>query len=138
MSQDIHHYEDILYLPRPKSYRKKMSIENRAAQFAPFTALTGHKEAVLETERRTVRPIQLDEHRKQQINQILLEVLQRIAHHPCIKVTYYQKDSKKAGGNYFIYQGRVKKYDEYTKSLVFENQFILKCNHIYQIEILQS
>ena len=136
MSQDIHHYEDILYLPRPKSYRKKMSIENRAAQFAPFVALTGHKEAVLETERRTVRPIQLDEDRKQQINQILLEILYHIEKHPCIKVIYYQKDLKKTGGNYLVYQGRVKKYDEYTKSLIFENQFILKCNHIYQIEML--
>ncbi len=136
MSQDIHKYEDILYLPRPKSYRKKMSIENRAAQFAPFAALTGHKEAVLETERRTVRPIQLDEDRKQQINQILLEILYHIEKHPCIKVVYYQKDLKKTGGNYLVYQGRVKKYDEYTKSLFFEDQFILKCNHIYQIEML--
>ncbi len=136
MSQDIHHYEDILYLSRPKSYHKKMSIENRAAQFAPFAALTGHKEAVLETERRTVRPIQLDEDRKQQINQILLEILYHIEKHPCIKVVYYQKDLKKTGGNYLVYQGRVKKYDEYTKSLFFEDQFILKCNHIYQIEML--
>lgn len=136
MSQDIHNYEDILYLPRPKSYRKKMSIENRAAQFAPFAALTGHKEAVLETERRTVRPIQLDEDRKQQINQILLEILYHIERHPCVKVVYYQKDLKKTGGNYLVYQGRVKKYDEYTKSLIFENQFVLKCNHIYQIEIM--
>ena len=33
-----------------ESKRKKMSIENRAAQFAPFAALTGFHESVDETE----------------------------------------------------------------------------------------
>lgn len=35
-------------MDRPKSKYPKMSMSDRAAQFAPFAALTGHKEAVIE------------------------------------------------------------------------------------------
>ena len=43
-------YDDIINLPRHVSKKhKSMSIEDRAAQFAPFAALTGFEEAVEET-----------------------------------------------------------------------------------------
>ncbi|MBO4394938.1 MAG: hypothetical protein J5819_01150 [Eubacterium sp.] len=45
-------YADIIDLSRPESHRKKMSMENRAAQFAPFAALTGYHESVEDTETR--------------------------------------------------------------------------------------
>jgi len=45
-------YEDILNLPHHVSEtHPPMSIADRAAQFAPFAALTGYKEAIEETER---------------------------------------------------------------------------------------
>ena len=40
-------------MDRPKSKYPKMSMSDRAAQFAPFAALTGHKEAILEQQRTT-------------------------------------------------------------------------------------
>ena len=49
-------YDDIIHLPRPVSCRRpRMSNLDRAAQFAPFAALTGHEEAVKETARLTVK-----------------------------------------------------------------------------------
>ena len=40
-------YDDIIHLPHPVSKRHpQMSLANRAAQFAPFAALTGHREAI--------------------------------------------------------------------------------------------
>lgn len=46
-------YEDIIDLPHHVSTtRPQMSIYDRAAQFSPFAALTGHNEAVKETERK--------------------------------------------------------------------------------------
>lgn len=51
-ADDIHKYDDILYREHPVSKKHpQMSIRDRAAQFAPFAALTGHKEAVQETQR---------------------------------------------------------------------------------------
>ena len=47
-------YDDIIHLPHHVSKtRKPMPMINRAAQFAPFAALTGHDEAIAETARQT-------------------------------------------------------------------------------------
>lgn len=42
-------YDDIINLPRPESKYPRMPRANRAAQFSPFAALTGHEEAIRET-----------------------------------------------------------------------------------------
>ena len=55
-------YEDIIGLSRPVSKKHPpMSRENRAAQFAPFAALTGFEGAIKETARVTGEKIELDE-----------------------------------------------------------------------------
>lgn len=41
-------YDDIINLPRPESKYPRMPRANRAAQFSPFAALTGHEEAIRE------------------------------------------------------------------------------------------
>lgn len=52
--KDRHRYDDIIGLPHHVSKtRPRMPVQDRAAQFAPFSALTGHKEAVRETARKT-------------------------------------------------------------------------------------
>lgn len=51
-TEDAHRYDDILELPHPVSKtRPRMSLYDRAAQFAPFAALTGYDAAVRETAR---------------------------------------------------------------------------------------
>jgi hypothetical protein len=43
-------YEDIINLPHHVSKRHpQMSMWNRAAQFAPFSALTGYEDAIQDT-----------------------------------------------------------------------------------------
>lgn len=46
---DMSKYEDMLDLPRPEPIRPRMSAVDRAAQFAPFAALTGFDDEIQET-----------------------------------------------------------------------------------------
>ena len=65
-------YNDIITLPRPVSFRHKpMSAASRAAQFAPFAALSGHEEAVTETARLTEGEIERDECAKAELDRRL-------------------------------------------------------------------
>ena len=53
-NQDNHKYDDIINLPNPTSKKHpRMSLYDRAAQFSPFAALTGHEAAIKETVRQT-------------------------------------------------------------------------------------
>lgn len=63
--KNIHDYGDIINLPYKKSKKyKHMSQKDRAAQFAPFAALTGHKQLIQETQRLTEDKKELDENKK--------------------------------------------------------------------------
>ena len=65
-------YEDIIHLPHHVSVRHpQMSRQDRAAQFAPFAALTGHKDAIRETERLTERKRRLSEDCRQILDCLL-------------------------------------------------------------------
>ena len=65
-------YADIINLPHHVSRKHpQMSMADRAAQFSPFAALTGHDAAIAEAARLTdERPI-LDESVKQKISDLL-------------------------------------------------------------------
>ena len=53
-NQDNHRYDDIINLPNPTSKKHpRMPLSDRAAQFSPFAALTGHEAAIKETVRQT-------------------------------------------------------------------------------------
>ena len=96
--KNIHDYSDIINLPYKKSKRyKHMSQKNRAAQFAPFAALTGHKQLIQETQRLTEDKKELDENKKSILNQKLLYFIETKEK---IKITYFKKDQKKSGGDY--------------------------------------
>lgn len=105
-----HNYDDILHLPHHRSdHRPHMSIYNRAAQFAPFAALTGYEEQVAETSRLTDRSIQLSEEEKQVLNQKINLILKDISKRQEYAFTYFVPDSRKSGGTYKIIYGSVKK-----------------------------
>ena len=62
-------YDDIIDLPHPNPRNHiRMKVSSRAAQFAPFAALTGHSEAIMEFARLTDEKIELDESMKSSIN----------------------------------------------------------------------
>lgn len=115
-------YSDILNLPHHVSAtRQQMSMTERAAQFSPFAALVGYDAAVRETARLTDRRIELDNSEKEALNDKLL----CIAEHPGedfeVVITYFQPDSKKAGGAYVDASGVVKKIDEYARQLLLRD-----------------
>ncbi len=129
-------YDDIINLPHYRSKKRPhMSLHDRAAQFSPFAALTGHDEAIKETARLTDKKPELDETSKSILNDKLNYIVENINTQPEISVTYFVPDKMKSGGMYVDYIGKVKKYDYYNKILHF-----LDCTRIdvYDIIDIQS
>lgn len=130
-------YGDILELSRPVSTRhEKMALENRAAQFSPFAALSGHEDAILETARRMERKIELEEDEKAALDQTLGRILQERGNRGAISVTYFEPDLRKAGGTYVTQRGRVKHIDPVQRKLVMENGMEILLDEVWQIEEL--
>lgn len=127
-------YADILHhpVPNPKRHRR-MPIQARAAQFAPFAALTGYESAIEETERLTQPRIELDNAEKLRINEIITHLLDRSELAYEIRVTYFKEDSLKNGGMYLTHEGHVKKIDPYLKRLIFSDGIIIEFSDIYEI-----
>ena len=112
-------YDDILHLPHPTSKRHpRMPIADRAAQFSPFAALTGHGAAIEETARVTDRRIELDEDAKEQLDQTLQLLLERMDEQPEVTVTWFSPDKKKAGGQYHTATGKLKRIDTQASRLI--------------------
>ena len=137
--ENTHRYDDIIDLPHPVSKKHpQMPIRDRAAQFAPFAALTGHKEAVQETQRLVEQKRILDEHQKLMLNEKLQKITLRIKETPNIRVTYFQADERKDGGRYLTLIMRVKRIDEYQKRLVFTDRSWIRLEDLYEIELLSD
>lgn len=134
--KDIHDYDDIIDMPRPTSSKyPKMPIIDRAAQFAPFAALTGHREAIHETARQTQEKKILDENQKELINRNLQILQHHIQNQPQITITYFLKDKSKSGGQYISYTGKLKKIDEYANKLIFKDTTQINIHDIYSIVV---
>lgn len=104
-------YEDIINQDRPISTRHKpMSEEKRAAQFAPFAALTGFVELAGETARYTETKTEVTEEKKELLNEILRQLF-LLEKHPSVIIEYFVEDRKKAGGAYHTVSGRIKTVD---------------------------
>ena len=113
-------YSDIINLPHHVSRNHpQMPMMNRAAQFAPFAALTGYEAVIQETGRLTDDFIELDEDDKLRLNQKIAELLERIEDNPSVTITYFKPDSRKAGGLYSTISGRLKSVDEIQQILFF-------------------
>lgn len=129
-----HKYDDIIDLPRHVSARHpQMPLSDRAAQFSPFAALTGHEAAIKETARLTDAFVELDEDRKEELDEQLQMLKENQSQRPEIEVTYFQPDLKKAGGTYMTIRGRVKKVDEYNHQLIFADGTVLSMDNLYSI-----
>ena len=125
-------YDDIINLPHHVSKtRTPMSMENRAAQFAPFAALSGHYEAINETARRTSSKIELSEGELANLTKRLDYALQLQSP---VTVTYFQPDSHKEGGQYVTVEGIIKKIDEYEGSIIFTDKRSIQLADVLSIE----
>ena len=116
-------YEDIIELPHHISKKHpQMSKEARAAQFAPFAALTGYGEAVNETARITDSKIELDEETKSIINEKLNIIDTNIKIKPLVTFTYFVPDKYKSGGSYETVTGNARKIDMSNKCIILTNK----------------
>ena len=113
-------YDDIIHLPHHISPRHpRMSRRDRAAQFAPFSALTGYDGVIDETARITDGKIHLSEEAKELLD-MKQKVLAEILHtRPEITVTYFLPDAKKSGGSYQTFTGNLKQIDTVEQLLLF-------------------
>ena len=127
-------YEDIINLPHHTSKKHpRMSLEARSAQFAPFAALTGYDEVLIETARLTNERIEIDETIKVIIDSKLQIIKEHIKEMPLITFMYFVPDSKKDGGKYVTITGNVKKIDEYRNVFVLDNKMEIPIDEIIDI-----
>lgn len=128
-------YDDIIHLPHHVSKtHQRMSNLDRAAQFAPFAALTGHEEAVKEVARRTNEKIELDESELEILNRKLQKINENLPLKQPIKITYYQPDEKKNGGKYLTICQVVKKIDPLNQCIVLMDKSTILFDNLYAIE----
>lgn len=134
--KEMHEYDDIINLEHHVSkVHKPMSREARAAQFAPFAALTGHDEAVKETARLTESKKIIDENLKSVLDEKLMLIEKNILNGPEVTITYFVPDIKKSGGHYRTLTNRVKKIDDYNKSIVLIDGNKVSIDEIIDIKI---
>lgn len=123
-------------MPHPVSAsRPRMPLQDRAAQFSPFAALTGYDAALKETARLTDRFIELEEDRKQEINLQIGYLQQHISEPITVRITYFEPDARKEGGAYNVLEGCVSGIDENNKSLRIREMEI-SIDRIYQVDFL--
>lgn len=137
-SQEEHKYDDIINLPHHVSARHpQMTLSERAAQFAPFAALTGHNAAIQETARYTDSFAELDEDRKELLDEKLRELALRLqeegAQEPEAEITYFLPDLKKSGGSYVTVRGRVKKIDGYKHQILLADGTVIDMEYLFDI-----
>ena len=103
-------YDDIIHLPHHVSKtRPQMPALDRAAQFAPFAALTGHGAAIAEAGRLTEQKRELAEHEQAALNEALGRIQEQSGKHPIVTILYFMPDERKAGGAYLSATGEVKR-----------------------------
>lgn len=133
---DEHRYDDIIEMPHHVSVKHpQMPVSARAAQFAPFAALSGHKAALDETARLTCGRVELDEYERDALDEKLRLALSLADKGPEITLTYFRPDEAKAGGAYLTLTGKLKRLDEYGRALVIEGGARIPIDDIIDIAI---
>ena len=109
-------YDEIINLPHHVSKtRPQMPMSDRAAQFAPFAALTGYDSVIKETGRLTGERIELDEEALTDLNMRYQLLVDALDEEPEVEITYFKPDERKSGGEYVTVTGTVKKVDDFER-----------------------
>lgn len=128
-------YADIINLPHHQSNtRPHMPLRDRAAQFSPFAALTGHDAAIAETARLTDKRIQLSEDKIAALNDKLQMIKELLPERPEVRLTYFVPDEKKDGGAYITKVGHIKGIDQLNGVITFIDQTTVPFDSILDIE----
>ncbi len=128
-------YDDIINLPHHVSaVHPRMSAIDRAAQFSPFAALTGHGAAISETARLTEARQELDETKKEELDARLQVIRECLSMQPEVAITYFVPDARKEGGSYLRAAGTVKKLDDNGHKVIMADGMSIPMDAINEIE----
>ena len=128
-------YDDIINLPNPTpTCRPRMSTLDRAAQFAPFAALTGYEAVVEEAARLTDARLELSEDMKTILNGKMQMIVDNLDSEPFVTITYFVPDKRKAGGAYVDVSGIVKEIDDYERCIVMTEGIKIPIEQVRAIE----
>ena len=129
-------YDEIMGLPHHVSKtRPQMPMSDRAAQFAPFAALTGYDSAIKETGRLINERIELDEDALTALNVKYQFLMDALDEEPEIKITYFKPDERKAGGEYVSAIGAVKKVDDFERLITMQDGTRIPMDDVYDMSI---
>ena len=132
-------YDDIITLPRPRSTRRKpMELSGRAAQFAPFAALTGYEDCIAEKSRLTEPQRLLDEYQHDILDRTIRYLADFQDTHPYITIHYFIPDPLKAGGYHSQISGRLKQIDLAQQCLILEDSTTMPLDQILDIPVIRS
>ena len=132
-------YDDIINLPHPSSKRfPRMPLQERAAQFSPFAALTGYDDTIRETARLTDRRVELDESRRLELDAALRDLGARLEACPEVLVTYFLPDARKEGGQYVHVSGCLKKIDAVSRTLLLEDGTRIRIDDVYELNAVTA
>ena len=128
-------YDEILSLPHHVSKtRPQMPMSDRAAQFAPFAALTGYDSAIKETGRLTDEKIELDEEALNALDMKYQLLMYDFDDAPEVTITYFQPDERKAGGKYITATGAVKKVDDFERRITMRDGTRIPMDDVLSID----
>ncbi|MBQ2884840.1 MAG: hypothetical protein IJE43_13860 [Alphaproteobacteria bacterium] len=135
MEESRKKYADIIDLPHHQSdTRPKMSNYDRAAQFSPFAALTGHADSIKETARLTDEYSEPSEEMKAIMNEKILFLMEQLENQPEITITFFKPDEKKQGGAYITITGVVKKIKTYERQIQMTTGDLIPIDMIFGID----
>lgn len=128
-------YSDIINFPHPSPRtRPRMPRADRAAQFAPFAALTGYDDAITEAGRLTSSKIELDEDELARLDRALAYLTEHQSEHPPVTVIYFVPDEKKAGGAYVSREGEFKAADRDRRLILLTDGSMIPISEVLTLE----
>ena len=132
-------YDDIIALPHPEPRtHPRMSLHDRAAQFSPFAALTGHSAAIAETGRLTDSRITLDESEMARVDAALQRLQELLPQAPAVSITYFVPDERKTGGSYQTITGVVRRIDTVNSALLLTDQRAIPILDIFNVTVQED
>ena len=112
----------------------QMSMEDRAAQFSPFAALTGYEDVILETQRLTDEKVELDEEALALLDEKYQMLMRRMDEQPVVQITYFQPDERKEGGAYVTVTGVVRRVDDVMRKITMQDGNEIEMGEILNVE----
>ncbi len=134
MMFDVHNYDDIIGIEKPKSKHKPMDRLQRSAQFAPFSALSGYEESIGETGRIVDKKVELTDEQKELISSKLNYLQEHIKENIEVEIIYFVPDKKKVGGAYESKVGILRRVIDTEGKVQFTDRSFIGIESIFDIK----